>query len=92
MVCLRLTGRVAPDLVLQQDDFLGLVSSADDLLLDWDAEVDVDLDELAEEQTVRGQFVRDVLASRQLGEERRQRILLIGLRALAGCDVLEGPR
>jgi hypothetical protein len=83
---------VAPDIVLQRDDFVGLVSSADDLLLDWDADVDVDLDELAAEQTVRGQFVRDVLASRSLSDERRQRVLLTGLRALAGSNVLEGPR
>jgi exonuclease SbcD len=92
VVRLRLTGRVAPDLVLQRDDFLRLVSSADDLLLDWEAEVDVDLDELAEEQTVRGQFVRDVVTSQQFSDERRQRVLLIGLRALAGSDALEGPR
>lgn len=91
-VRLRLTGRVVPDIVLQREDFLGLVPSADDLLLGWKAEVDVDLDELAEEQTVRGQFVRDVLASRDLSDERQQRVLLMGLRALAGSDVLEGPR
>ncbi len=90
IVRLRLNGRVAPDILLQRDDFVGLVPSADDLLLDWEAEVDVD--ELVEEQTVRGQFVRDVLASRDLSDERRQRVLLIGLRALGGSDVLEGPR
>jgi hypothetical protein len=92
IVRLRLTGRVVPDIVLQRDDFVRLVPSADELLLDWEAEVDVDLDELAEEQTVRGQFVRDVLASRSLSDERQQRVLLTGLRALAGSDVLEGPR
>lgn len=91
-VRLHVTGRVAPDIVLQRDDLLGLVPSADDLLLDWKAEVDVDLEDLVEEQTVRGQFVRDVLAARDLGDDRKQRVLLIGLRALAGSDVLEGPR
>ncbi len=92
VVRLRLTGRVAPDIVLQRDDFLRLVATVDDLLLDWGAEVDIDLDDLADEQTVRGQFVRDVLGSRNLSDDRRQRVLLIGLRALAGSDVLEGPR
>jgi DNA repair protein SbcD/Mre11 len=91
-VRLRLFGRVSPDVVLQRDDFLGLVSNADDLLLDWDAQAEVDLDELASEQTVRGQFVRDVLASQSLSDQRQQRVLLMGLRALAGSDVLEGPR
>jgi DNA repair protein SbcD/Mre11 len=92
VVRLRLTGRVAPDIVLQRDDFVGLVSGIDDLLVVWDAGVDVDVDELANEQTVRGQFVRDVMAARDLTDDRRQRVLLLGLRALAGCDILEGPR
>ena len=91
-VRLRLTGRMAPDIVLQRDDFAGLVPGADDLLLDWDVEVDVDLDALAEEQTVRGQFIRDVMDSRSLSDDGRQRVLLIGLRSLAGSDVLERPR
>lgn len=48
-----------------------------------------DLDHLREEQTVRGQFVRDVLAAGNLTEEQRQRVLLMGLRALAGQEDLE---
>lgn len=92
VIRLRLTGRLSPDVVLQREHFLGLVASPDELFLDWDAEVDVDLDQLADEQTIRGQFVRDVLSSPGLTGERRQRVLLIGLRALAGHDVLEGPR
>jgi exonuclease SbcD len=87
---LRLTGRVRPDVVLQRED-LGVASRAD-VLVDWKAEVDVDLGALADEQTVRGQFVRDVLASGRLDDQQRQRVLLVGLRALAGSDVLEGPR
>jgi hypothetical protein len=89
---LRLMGRVPPDLLLQREQFLGLVASTDELLLEWDAEVDVDLEQLADEQTIRGQFVRDVLSSARLTDELRQRVLLIGLRALASSDVLEGPR
>jgi DNA repair exonuclease SbcCD nuclease subunit len=89
---LRLLGRISPEIVLQREDFLDLVASDDELLLEGNYEVDVDFDELTNEQTVRGQFVRDVLLSTHISDERRQRVLLIGLRALAGSDVLEGPR
>ncbi|MDT0348209.1 metallophosphoesterase family protein [Pseudonocardia charpentierae] len=43
-----------------------------------------DLDALAGERTVRGQFVRDVRADSSLDEETRTRVLLAGLRALDG--------
>jgi hypothetical protein len=92
VVRLRLTGRVAADILVQRDDLVRLATQTDELLLDWQAEVDVHIEELADEQTVRGQFVRDVLATPSLSDQRRQRVLLIGLRALAGTDVLEAPR
>ncbi|EKF21065.1 hypothetical protein C731_4922 [Mycolicibacterium hassiacum DSM 44199] len=41
-----------------------------------------DLDQLKNEPTVRGQFVRDVLNSDSLTEEQRGRVLRAGLRAL----------
>jgi hypothetical protein len=40
-----------------------------------------DLDALAQEQTVRGQFVRDVRAATDLAEDDRRRVLVTGLRA-----------
>jgi DNA repair protein SbcD/Mre11 len=40
-----------------------------------------DLDALAEEQTVRGQFVRDVRGATDLTEDDRRRVLVTGLRA-----------
>ncbi len=43
-----------------------------------------DLDALADERTVRGQFVRDVRADPSLDEDTRTRVLLAGLRALDG--------
>jgi len=43
-----------------------------------------DYDRLAEEPTVRGQFVRDVLAAAELTEDERRRVLVTGLRALDG--------
>jgi hypothetical protein len=47
-----------------------------------------DLGALAQEQTVRGQFVRDVQADPGLPDELRRRILFTGLRALDGRDDL----
>ena len=43
-----------------------------------------DFASLAEEQTVRGQFIRDVMADALLDEPKRRRILVTGLRALDG--------
>lgn len=47
--------------------------------------VDYDIAALAKERTVRGRFVRDVLAAGDLDDERRRRVLLTGLRALDGA-------
>jgi DNA repair exonuclease SbcCD nuclease subunit len=49
-----------------------------------------DLDALAREQTVRGEFVRDVMAA-ELDEDVRRRVLTTGLRALDGREDLEAP-
>jgi len=49
-----------------------------------------DFDTIAQEPTVRGQFVRDVRAS-LLPEDERLRVLVTGLRALEGRDDLEVP-
>jgi exonuclease SbcD len=43
----------------------------------------------AEEETVRGHFIRDVRAAANLSDEQRDRILTTGLRALLGRDDLE---
>ena len=37
-----------------------------------------------DEQTIRGQFVRDVLSSDELDQDKRRRVLVTGLRALDG--------
>jgi exonuclease SbcD len=47
-----------------------------------------DFEALAQEPTVRGQFVRDAQSSADLGEDERRRVLITGLRALAGHDDL----
>jgi DNA repair exonuclease SbcCD nuclease subunit len=48
-----------------------------------------DLEALGREQTVRGQFVRDVMKAADLPDEMRRRVLVTGLRALDGRDDLE---
>lgn len=49
----------------------------------------LDVDALAGQETVAGQFVRDVRADDTLDEPTRQRVLTVGLRALAGRHDLE---
>ncbi len=46
-----------------------------------------DLGRLAEEVSLRGEFVRRVLADKDLKEEERREILALGLGALAGEDI-----
>ena len=90
--CARLTlrGEVAPSVELdtrllhqERQDLDALVIRAGDVHFAYD------FDQLAEEQTVRGQFVRDVRASPDLSEEDRRRVLVTGLRALEGRRDLE---
>lgn len=47
-----------------------------------------DIDAIAQEPTVRGQFVRDVRAA-ELAEDERRRVLITGLRALDGRQDLD---
>lgn len=49
-----------------------------------------DVEQIGAESTVRGQFVRDVLAA-ELPEDERRRVLATGLRALEGRDDLDPP-
>lgn len=51
--------------------------------------VDYDVEQLAQKQTVRGQFVRDVLHDPTLTKDQRRRVLVTGLRALDGRTDLE---
>jgi DNA repair exonuclease SbcCD nuclease subunit len=88
---IRFTGSLSPDVVVRREDLAGVTPDRTYPLIEWAVTVDHDLDELTGEQTVRGQFARDILGI-DLDDERKQRVLLIGLRALAGSDVLEAPR
>jgi DNA repair protein SbcD/Mre11 len=55
----------------------------------WETTIDADLEELAEEQTVRGEFARELLEA-NLSDQRKARLARIGLQALSGQET--GPR
>lgn len=87
-----LTGEIDPDVDLRLEDvkpesvaphLAGVVARIGALSVAYD------LGALAEERTVRGQFVRDVLGATDLTEDRRRRVLVTGLRALDGRGDLE---
>lgn len=90
---LRLGGELHPSIDLRPGDLTLLaheLPGLEGLVVDIDkVHVGFDLGSVATEPTVRGQFVRDVLAADDLDEHERRRILLCGLRALAGRDDLE---
>ena len=84
-----LTGEVGPDVDVDLQDVsdvapphLAAVFRLGEIAVAYD------IDALAKEQTVRGEFVRDVLAA-DLPAEQRRRVLLTGLRALDGRTDLE---
>jgi DNA repair protein SbcD/Mre11 len=91
-VRLTLTGELARDVEL---DVRALESSAphlDGLAIRAEGLRSAhDFEAIAQEPTVRGQFVRDVTASTTLDPDQRRRVLLTGLRALDGRDDLEVP-
>jgi exonuclease SbcD len=83
VVRVTLRGALAPSVDLT--DLTDLGSHLDGLVLREGAiTVAQDLEALAQERTVRGQFVRDVRADPALDEDTRRRVLLTGLRALDG--------
>jgi DNA repair exonuclease SbcCD nuclease subunit len=83
VVRVTLNGALAPTVDLA--DLTGLGGHLDGLVLRQGRFViGHDLDALARERTVRGQFVRDVRADPSLDEDTRTRVLLAGLRALDG--------
>ena len=72
-------GEVAPEVDVRLDDIRDLAA----VVRLGQVTVDYDIDVLAEENTVRGQFVRDVRAA-ELTDDVRRRVLITGLRALDG--------
>jgi len=89
VIRLRFAGHLSPVLILRYQDFVDQLGSIGGLIIESAADVDIELGQIGEEPTIRGQFVRDVVDS-ELSKAQQQRVLLIGLRALAGHDQLEG--
>ncbi len=90
-VRLTLTGEIAAGVDLDPAEFAAAVVAPHlDALSTRVSRVRAayDLDALAQEATVRGQFVRDVEAATDLSEDERRRVLATGLRALAALDDL----
>lgn len=81
-----LQGEVGPDVDLRLPDITAACPAHLDVLLPRLGAVSVgyDFTHLREEPTVRGQFVRDVLADGALSDEQRRKVLITGLRALDG--------
>ncbi|HLH70028.1 MAG TPA: metallophosphoesterase [Candidatus Dormibacteraeota bacterium] len=89
VVRLTLTGELDPRVDLRASDLADVAPWLEALTVRLGAlTVAYDLDAIAAEQTVRGQFVRDVMAS-DLDPELRRRVIVTGLRALDGRSDLE---
>jgi len=85
IVRVTLSGEVGPGLDLQLGDLKDLGPHLAGLVTRLGAvHVSYDFDVLAAEKTVRGLFVSDVLASAELDDEGKRRVLVTGLRALEG--------
>ena len=82
-------GELDPRVDLHVGDLMDVPHGLDGLLVrPGRLQPSYDLQVIAEEPTVRGQFVRDVLDA-ELDEEDRRRVLLVGLRALEGQTELD---
>jgi DNA repair exonuclease SbcCD nuclease subunit len=84
-----LAGNLDPRIDLQVRDLQDVPHGLDGLLVRLGAlQPAIDVQAISGEPTVRGQFVRDVLAA-ELDEGERRRVLLVGLRALEGRTDLD---
>jgi exonuclease SbcD len=81
-----LNGALGPDIDLRLQDIEALCPPNLEALVPQRGAVSVavsdDYELFAQEQTVRGQFVRDVMAADSLTDDQRHRVLVTGLRAL----------
>lgn len=91
MARVTLAGEVDPDLHLSLAELDGAVPWMEAVVARLGSvRVRYDVEAIAAEPTVRGEFVRDVNAA-ELAEETRRRVLIAGLRALDGRSDLEVP-
>jgi DNA repair protein SbcD/Mre11 len=87
---ITLTGEVDPSVDLDLADLGSVPSGLDQVVVRArDLHVGYRLDEIGAEESIRGRFVRDVLAAEDLSEDDKQRIVATGLRALDGRPDLE---
>lgn len=86
VVRVTLSGEVGADVDLHLQDILAVRAPHLDALMPRIGQISVayDFERLREEQTVRGQFVRDVADDTGLADDLRRRVLVTGLRALDG--------
>lgn len=86
VVRVTMSGEIGPDVDLRLQDVASLRPPHLDALVPRLGRVSVayDFDRLRGQQTVSGQFVRDVLESEELTEDERRLVLVTGLRALDG--------
>ncbi len=88
-VRVTLEGELAQQIDLPPRDLESAAPQLDGLLVRvGDIRAGYDFGQIAQERTVRGQFVKDVLAA-DLESDERRRILTTGLRALDGRGDLE---
>ena len=86
---LRVSGEMNASMELGQSDLEGELTGFAAVQIDTGGiRPAYDFDALVEEQTVRGQFVRDVRDA-GLPDDERRRVLVTGLRALEGREDLE---
>ena len=88
---IRLTvrGDIAPTIDIQESDLRDRLNNFEAArIMFGDLRRTYNLKSISQERTVRGQFVRDVLGS-DLVEEEKQRVVVTGLRALEGRTDLE---
>jgi DNA repair exonuclease SbcCD nuclease subunit len=87
---LTLFGELACEVDLRPEDLArGSDMEALQVRVSSDLRVGYDLEAIASESTVRGQFVRDVLGDPSLDDEQRRAVIVTGLRALEGRRDLE---
>jgi exonuclease SbcD len=91
-VRVTLRGETAPSVRIDARVLDGLALGLDELVVRLaDLRPGYDLEAIAAENTVRGEFVRDVREAEGLEDEERRRILVTGLRAFEERDDLEVP-
>lgn len=93
LVRITLTGELSPGVVLADDELLSNVDGPDHAVIRRQKlSIAYDLDRVAAERSVRGQFVRAVLDDEALPDDLRRDIITTGLRSLDGRTDLDVAR